>query len=71
MHCTRAYSASSERDERPRERGLADAGVVLDQHVALGEQRDEHVAHDALVDLDRARDVLRQPRARLRHGGWI
>ena len=40
--------------ERPGERRLADPGVVLDQHVALGEQRDEEVADDAVVDLDRA-----------------
>ena len=33
--------------ERPSQRGLADARVVLDQDVALGEQRDEHVADHA------------------------
>ena len=31
--------------QRPRQRRLADPRVVLDQHVALGEQRHEHVAH--------------------------
>ena len=43
MHCTRANSASIERGERPRQRGLAHARVVLDQHVALGEQGDHDV----------------------------
>ena len=32
--------------ERPGERRLADAGMVLDQDVALGEKRDDQVAHD-------------------------
>ena len=32
--------------ERAGERGLADARVVLDQDVALGEQRDQHLAQD-------------------------
>ena len=49
--------------ERARERagqgGLADARVVLDQDVPLGEQRDEHVADHLLGRLDRARDVGR------------
>ena len=57
MHWTRAYSASSDRASA-RRGGLADAGVVLDQHVALSEQGDEDVAHDVVADLDRALDVL-------------
>ena len=57
--------------ERAGERGLAHAGVVLDQHVALGEQGDEDVAHDVVADLDRALDVLPQLGPDLRHGGWI
>ena len=51
--------------ERPRERRLADARVVLDQHVPLGQQRDQHVAQHPLGSLDRARDVVAQPRAEL------
>ncbi len=51
VHCTRAYSASIERDERPRQRRLADAGVVLDQHVTLGEQGDDDVPQRALGHL--------------------
>jgi hypothetical protein len=57
--------------QRPRERRLADPGVVLDEDVTLGKQRDQEIADHALVDLDRERDVRRQPRSRLRHGGGI
>jgi hypothetical protein len=53
--------------ERPRERGLPDAGVVLDQHVALGEQGHEHVPQHALGRLNGARDVVAQPGAKLRY----
>ena len=51
--------------QRASEGGLADARVVLDQHVALGEERHEHVADDLLGRLDRARDVVAQPGAEL------
>jgi hypothetical protein len=51
--------------ERPRQRGLAHARVVLDQNVPLGEQRHEHVADHALRRLDRFRDVVPEPRAEL------
>ena len=45
--------------ERARQRGLADARVVLDEDVALGEQRDDHVLEDLVADLDGAADVVR------------
>ena len=57
--------------ERARERRLADARVVLDQHVALGEQRDENVADDTVADLDRPLDVCPQALAHLGYGGGI
>ena len=47
--------------QRARERRLADARVVLDQHVALGEQRDQQVLERLGADLDRARDVVGEP----------
>jgi hypothetical protein len=44
--------------ERARERAgqgrLADARVVLDEDVALGEERDDEVVHDVRAHLDRA-----------------
>jgi hypothetical protein len=46
--------------QRPRQGGLADARVVLDQHVPLGQHRDQHVAQHALGGLDRPRDVVAQ-----------
>ena len=58
MHCTRANWQSIERDERAGQRGLADARVVLDEDVALGEQRDDDVLEHLVADLDRAADVL-------------
>ena len=57
--------------ERPRERRLADARVVLDQHVALGEQGDEQVADDGVVDLHRQLDVVPQPLTDLRHASRV
>ena len=71
VHWTRAYSAPERPGERARERGLADAGVVLDQDVALGEQGDEQVPHHLVADLDGPLDVRLQPRAGLRHRDWI
>ena len=43
--------------ERPGERGLADARVVLDQHVPLGDEGDEQVAQRAVRHLDGTGDV--------------
>ena len=57
--------------ERAGQRRLADPGVVLDQHVALGEQRHQEVANDGVVDLDRRLDVLPQPLPNLRHRGRV
>ena len=53
--------------ERPGQGRLADAGIVLDQHVPLGEKSDEQLAKDAVGDLHRALDVLPQGSARLSH----
>ena len=53
--------------ERAGERRLADARVVLDEHVALGKQGDQEVADDVVRDLHRAADVVPQPGSRLRH----
>ncbi len=50
---------------------LADAGVVLDQDVALGEQRHEHVADHVIRGLHGAGDVVAQAGAELRYLGWI
>ena len=58
MHWMRANCESIERDERAGERGLADARIVLDEDVALGEQRDDDVLEHLVADLDRAADVL-------------
>src|SRR5213079_2953579 len=44
--------------QRPGERRLAHAGQVLDEHVALGDQRDEDVGEDLVLDLDGAPHVL-------------
>jgi hypothetical protein len=45
--------------------GLADAGVVLDQDMALGEERHEHVADHRGGRLHRPGDVVPEPRAEL------
>ena len=50
--------------QRARERGLADAGVVLDEDVALGEQRDGDVLEHVGANLDRPLDVSRDAVAR-------
>src|SRR5204863_201996 len=57
--------------EGPRERGLADPGIVLDQHVAPGEQRDKEASHDLVPDLHGLLDVVPQPGAGLRYRDWI
>jgi hypothetical protein len=49
--------------ERPRQRGLPHAGVVLDEHVAVGGQRDEHVVEHVGPHLDRPHHVGRDPPA--------
>src|SRR5919112_5982646 len=54
--------------ERAGERGLADARVVLHEHVALRQQRHDRVAELLVADLHRAADVLRDP-LRHRDGG--
>ena len=59
VHCTRANCAVDRARQRARERGLADARVVLDEDVALGEQRDDDVLEHLVADLDRAADVVR------------
>ena len=53
--------------QRPRERRLADPGIVLDQHVALGQQRDQDVPYDLVAHLDRPLDVGPELGAALRH----
>jgi hypothetical protein len=40
------------------ERRLADAGIVLDQDVALRQERHHDVVEHLLADLDRTRDVV-------------
>ena len=47
--------------ERARERGLADARIVLDEDVALGEEGDDDVAQHVVADLDGAADVVLDP----------
>ena len=54
--------------QRPGQGGLAPPGVVLDQHVTVGDERDDHVAQDAIRRLDRARDVRLEPRAERGNG---
>jgi hypothetical protein len=50
---------------RARQRRLADARVVLDQHVPLGQQRHDQVVERRAADLNGARDVVGQtPRDR-------
>ena len=43
------------------QRRLADARVVLDQHVALGGEGDQEVSRTSSRDLDRPRDVRGDP----------
>jgi hypothetical protein len=57
--------------QRARQRCLPHAGVVLDQHVPLGQQRDQDVAHRVVGCLDRARQVGPQAGAELLDGGRI
>jgi hypothetical protein len=53
------------------QRRLADAGVVLDQHVALRYERDDHVAQRLLRRLDRLRDVTPEAGPQLGYRGRI
>ena len=53
--------------ERASQRGLSHPRVVLDQHMALGQEGDEHVAQHLIGRLDRTRDVRAQPGAQLRN----
>ena len=59
MHCTRANWQSTDLRERAGERGLTDAGVILDQYMTLGQQGDDHVVEHLIADLDGALDVRR------------
>ena len=61
MHCTRANWQSIERASARASAVLPTPGVVLDQHVPLGEQRDDHVLERLPAHLHRARDVVREP----------
>jgi uncharacterized protein len=57
--------------KRAGKRRLADARIVLDQDVALGEQGHHQIANDLVANLDRPLDVRLQPGARLRYRNWI
>ena len=54
--------------ERASERGLADAGQVLEEDVALGGDADERLVEQLLADLDGARQRVGDA-PRQRHGG--
>src|SRR5690606_38920816 len=43
--------------ERAREGRLADPGEVLDEHVPLGDERDQRLVQELVADLDPALDV--------------
>ncbi len=67
-----------ERRDRLGQRGLADAGDVLDEEVALGEQAHEREVHLFPLALDHALDVAEQGgeqaaerRVAARHGGGL
>ena len=51
--------------QRPRQRGLADAGHVLDEQVAAREQRDDRVADRGRFAAEHPRDVRLQRRHQL------
>ena len=55
--------------ERAGQRGLADAGIVLDEDVALGQQRHDHVLEHVVAHLHGAADVVLDP-AREADGGF-
>ena len=57
--------------ERAGERRLADPGVVLDQDVALGHQRDDQLLENFVAHLDRAPDAVAQPLPDLGYGDGI
>ncbi len=71
VHWTRAYSASTERASARARAVLPTPGMVLDQHVALGDQRDHQVPERLLGSLDRPGDVLPQARAELGYRGRV
>ena len=53
MNCTRLEAAAEHLRERPDRQRLGEAGNALEQHVAAGEQRDEHpLEHRVLADDD-------------------
>ena len=58
MHWMRANWRVDRARERAGERGLADARIVLDEDVALGQHRDDDVLEHLVADLDGALDVL-------------
>jgi hypothetical protein len=53
------------------QRRLADAGIVLDQHVALRDERHDHVAQRLLRSLDRLSDVTPEAGPQLGYRGRI
>jgi hypothetical protein len=57
--------------ERAGQGGLADARVVLDQHVALREEGNEHVPQHPRRRLHSPRDVVAQADAELRDLGRV
>ena len=54
----RANCESIDLRQRAGERGLADARIVLDEDVTLGEHRDDDVLEHLVAHLDRAADVV-------------
>ena len=58
VNCRRPYVGVDRRGERLGEGGLADAGHVLDEEVALGEQADEREGDDVVLALDGLADVV-------------
>ena len=61
MHCTRAKWQSIERASALASAVLPDAGIVLDENVALGQQRDEQMLERLTPDLHGLGDVLGDP----------
>ena len=59
MHWMRANCESIERESARASAVLPTPGVVLDEDVALGQERHDHVLEHLVADLDRALDVLR------------
>ena len=61
VNCTRLTEQSIERRQRLGQRRLPDARHVLDEQVALGEQRDQRDAHDLGLADDHPLDVGGDP----------